>query len=286
MTPEGSHSSADYITHHLTYLKLDLSTLSINPDAHGFWVVNLDSVLFSVVLGALFLLMFWPIARRATSGVPGRFQTFIEMSLEFINSQVRDVFHHESKFVAPTALLLGFWITFMNTLDLLPVDLMPKAAGAVGVEHLRIVPSADWNVTLGMSFTVLILAIGYGFYCKGLKGMGKETFFHPFEAGNPVAKAVLLPINFILKIVEELSKPLSLGLRLFGNMYAGEVIFILIAAMTLNYAATSVGDNALFFFQVLLAFGWAIFHILIVLLQAYIFMILTVVYLSMAADNH
>lgn len=286
MAPEGTHDSGSYILHHLSFLKLDLSTMQIDPDAQGFWVVNLDSVVFSVVLALAFIAMFWPLARRASSGVPTRFQSFIEMSVEFIDAQVRDIFHHESKFVAPTALLLGFWVTFMNALDLLPVDLVPGMGAAAGLPALRIVPSADPNVALGMSFTVLVLAIGYGFYCKGLKGMGREAFFHPFAAANPVVKTLLMPVNFMLKVVEELSKPLSLGLRLFGNMYAGEVIFVLMAAMTLNYAISSVGDNVLFLTQVVLALGWAIFHILIILLQAYIFMILTVVYLSMAADNH
>lgn len=286
MAPEGSHDSGSYILHHLSFLKLDLRTMQLDPDAQGFWVLNLDSVLISIILGVFFLVWFGRVARRATDGVPGRMQTFIEMCLEFINSQVKDIFHHESKFVAPTALLLGVWVFLMNALDLLPIDLIPGLASAAGVDPLRIVPSADPNVTLGMSLTVLVLAIGYGFYCKGLKGMGRESFLHPFTAAGPVGKLVLLPVNFVLKVVEELSKPLSLGLRLFGNMYAGEVIFILMAAMTLNYSISSVGDNMLFASQVLLALGWAIFHILIISLQAYIFMILTVVYLSMAADSH
>ncbi len=286
MAPEGSHDSASYIQHHLGYLELDLKTMQVGPDAHGFWVLNLDSVLFSVALGVLFIAMFWPMARRATSGVPGRFQTFIELCLEFVDAQVRDVFHHESKFVAPMALLLGVWVMFMNIMDLLPIDLLPGLGAAAGLDYLRVVPSADWNITLGMSLTVLVLAIGYGFYCKGLKGMGAEAFMHPFTANNIVVKILLMPLNFVLKVVEELSKPLSLGLRLFGNMYAGEVIFILMAAMTLNYHAASVGSNVMFAAQVLLALGWAIFHILIISLQAYIFMILTVVYMSMAADSH
>ncbi len=286
MAPEGSHDSGSYILHHLSFLKLDLQTMKIDPEAHGFWVLNLDSVIFSVLLGLVFIAMFWLVARRATSGVPKRFQTFIEMCTEFIDGQVKDIFHHESKFVAPTALLIGAWVMFMNMLDLLPIDLIPGLANAAGVDHLRIVPSADANVALGMSLTVMVLAIGYGFYCKGLKGMGREAFFHPFNAENKVVRIVLAPLNFALKVVEELAKPLSLGLRLFGNMYAGEVIFILLAAMTLNYSVTSVGDNSLFLAQVLLAMGWAIFHILIISLQAYIFMVLTVVYLSMAADTH
>lgn len=279
MAPEGSHDSSTYILHHLTYLKLDLHTMKIDPEATGFWVLNLDSVLFSVVLGLLFVGMFLPVARRGTSGVPARFQTFIELMTEFVDSQVKDAFHQKSRFVAPMALVIGFWVMAMNIMDLLPIDLLPGLAGAAGVDHLRVVPSADPNITLGMSLTVFVIAIGYSFYCKGLGGIGREYFFHPFGKW-------LAPLNFVLKVVEELAKPLSLGLRLFGNMYAGEVIFILLAALTLNYHATSIGSNAFFLVQVLLALGWAIFHILIISLQAYIFMVLTVVYMSMAAENH
>ena len=279
MAPEGSHDSGTYILHHLTYLKLDLHTMRIDPEATGFWVLNLDSVIFSVVLGLLFIAMFLPVARRATSGVPKRFQTFIELMTEFVDSQVKDSFHHKSSFVAPMALLVGFWVMLMNIMDLLPIDLIPGLAGAAGVHHLRIVPSADANVTLGMSLTVFVIAVGYSFYCKGLAGIGREYFFEPF--GKWMA-----PLNFVLKVVEELAKPLSLGLRLFGNMYAGEVIFILLAALTLNYGYASIGSNLAFLTQVILALGWAIFHILIISLQAYIFMVLTIVYMSMAADSH
>lgn len=279
MTPEGSHDSSSYILHHLTYLKLDLQTMTINPEATGFWVLNLDSVIFSVVLGLLFIGMFLPVARRANSGVPARFQNFIELCTGFVDRQVNDAFHTKSSFVAPMALLVGFWVMAMNIMDLLPIDLLPGLANAAGVEHLRVVPSADPNVTLGMSLTVFVIAIGYSFYSKGLKGIGREYFFHPFGKW-------MLPVNFALKVVEELAKPLSLGLRLFGNMYAGEVIFILLAALTLNYDFTSIGGNLAFLTQVILSLGWAIFHILIISLQAYIFMVLTVVYMSMAAEEH
>ncbi|HET8899337.1 MAG TPA: F0F1 ATP synthase subunit A [Rhodanobacteraceae bacterium] len=286
MAPEGSHSSSEYIVHHLTFLKLDLKTMTINPEAHGFWVLNLDSVVFSVLLGLIFVLLFRRAARRATSGVPATFQNFIEILLEFVDGQVKDVFHKPSKLVAPMALLIGFWVFLMNFMDLLPIDLLPGLAASAGVHHLRTVPSADPNMALGMSLTVFVVALWYGFYSKGLKGMGAESFFHPFGSANPVAKVVLMPVNFGLKVVEELAKPLSLGLRLFGNMYAGEVIFILLACLTLNYTASSVGSNVAFLAQVLMATGWAIFHILIISLQAYIFMVLTVVYMSMAAEHH
>ncbi|MGA9421177.1 MAG: F0F1 ATP synthase subunit A [Rhodanobacteraceae bacterium] len=286
MASEGGHNSSSYILHHLTYLKLDLHTMTIDPKATGFWVLDLDSVVISVLLGLAFLLMFRPIARRATSGVPGKWQNFIEVLFEFVDSQVRDSFHKPSKFVAPMAMAVGFWVFFMNFMDLLPIDLLPGLAGSVGVEHLRVVPSADPNIALGMSLTVFLIALWYGFYCKGLKGVGAESLFHPFAADNMVAKIVLMPINLLLKVVEELAKPLSLGLRLFGNMYAGEVIFILLACLTLNYAAASIGSNLAFVAQVLLATGWTIFHVLIISLQAYIFMVLTVVYMSMAGEQH
>ena len=286
MASEGGHDSSGYILHHLTNLKLDLHTMSVNPEATGFWVLHLDSVIFSLVLAAIFIVMFRTAARKATSGVPGKWQNFIELCVEFVDSQVKDAFHHQSKFVAPMALLVGFWVFMMNFMDMLPVDLLPQVAGAAGVDHLRTVPSTDPNVALGMSLTVFLIAFGYGFVKKGFGGVGAEFFFHPFEANNIVAKIVLMPINFLLKLVEELAKPLSLGLRLFGNMYAGEMIFILLACFTLNYSVTSLGSNLGLLTQILLATGWTIFHILIISLQAYIFMVLTVVYMAMAADHH
>ena len=168
---------------------------------------------------------------------------------------------------------------FMNLMDMLPVDLLPMVAHSVGVEHLRVVPSTDPNIALGMSLTVFLIAFGYGLAVKGFKGVGAEFLFHPFGKW-------MMPINFLLKCVEELAKPLSLGLRLFGNMYAGEVIFILLACFTLNYSIGSLGGNIGFVSQVLLSTVWTIFHILIISLQAYIFMVLTIVYMAMAADHH
>ena len=334
MATEGGHDSSSYILHHLTNLKLDLNTMSVNPEATGFWVLHLDSVFFSIVLAAIFVVMFRLAARKATSGVPGKWQNFIECCIEFVDSQVKDAFHHQSRFVAPMALLVGFWVFLMNFMDMLPVDFLPQVAGGVGVDHLRTVPSTDPNVALGMSLTVFLIAFGYGFVKKGFGGIGAEFLFHPFESGNIVAKILLMPINFLLKLVEELAKPLSLGLRLFGNMYAGEMIFILLATFTLSMGAgvgatpVTWGVFALFavlslvtvylfaygkalwglalfllvpigaavglvpglgafaYEQILLATGWTIFHILIIGLQAYIFMVLTVVYMAMSADHH
>jgi F-type H+-transporting ATPase subunit a len=334
MATEGAHDTSGYILHHLTNLKLDLHTMRIDPEASGFWVLHLDSMVFSVVLAAIFLLMFRIAARKASSGVPGKWQNFIELCVESVDSQVKDAYHHGARFVAPMALAVGFWVFFMNFMDMLPVDLLPAVASGIGVDHLRTVPSTDPNVAIGMSLTVFLIAFGYSFVAKGVKGVGAEFFFHPFSANNIVVKILLMPLNFLLKCVEELAKPISLGLRLFGNMYAGEMIFILLASFTLSAASTAgnlfsillfsaifalivflmlrgkgrllrlVAPLALFvgvltcgvlgwqtvgvgaFFQVILATGWTLFHILIISLQAYIFMTLTVVYMAMAADHH
>lgn len=286
MAAEGGHDTSGYILHHLTNLKLDLHTWRLDPEATGFWVLNLDSIVFSVVLAAIFLLMFRVAARKATSGQPGKWQNFIEMCVQTVDLQVKDAYHHGAKFVAPMALTIGFWVFFMNFMDMLPIDLLPLLAGKVGIDHLRTVPSTDPNIALGMSLTVFLIAFGYSFVAKGVGGVASEFLFHPFESKNIFFKIVLMPINFFLKCVEELAKPVSLGLRLFGNMYAGEMIFILLATFTLHYAASSVGSNIGFLAQVLLATGWTIFHILIISLQAYIFMTLSVVYMAMAADHH
>src|SRR5579884_191700 len=279
MATEANHDAGSYILHHLTFLQYDLQKKATVEGSQGFWVINLDSVLFSVLLAIVFFLLFWTAARKATSGVPGKWQNFIEMCVGFVDDQVKDAYHHGARFVAPMALAVFFWVFLMNFMDMLPVDLLPLLAGKVGVEHLRILPSADPNITLAMSLTVFLTAFVYSFAAKGVKGVGAEFLFHPFGKW-------LLPVNFLLKCVEELSKPISQGLRLFGNMYAGEIIFILLACFTLNYEFSSVGSNLGLLAQILLATGWAIFHILIITLQAYIFMVLTVVYMAMAADHH
>jgi len=279
MASEGGHDSSSYILHHLTNLKLDLHTMRIDPEATGFWVLHLDSVVFSVVLAFIFVLMFRLAARKPTSGVPGKWQNFIEMCVDFVDRQVKDAFHHKSAFVAPLALTVGFWVFLMNFMDMLPVDFLPWAAGAAGVEHLRTVPSTDPNIALGMSLTVFLIAFGYSFAMKGVKGVGAEFLFHPFGKW-------LMPVNFLLKCVEELAKPISLGLRLFGNMYAGEMIFILLATFTLTYTASSIGSNLGLVGQVVLGTVWTLFHILIISLQAFIFMTLTTVYMAMSADHH
>jgi F-type H+-transporting ATPase subunit a len=327
MATEAAPDAGHYILHHLTYLQLDLHTGKIVENATGFWVLNLDSVFFSLVLAVLFILMFGSVARRANAGVPGKWQNFVEMCIGFVDSQVKDTYHHGAKFVAPMALLVGFWVFFMNFMDLLPIDLLPTIGGGLGVGHLRVVPSADPNVALGMSLTVFVIAMTYSFVAKGFKGVGAEFLFHPFGKW-------LFPVNFLLKCVEELAKPVSLGLRLFGNMYAGEIIFILLACFTLNlsapeasnavsltwffvFSALAIVTAILFsrgkgliatamilglpilgiiglvsgvglaaYYQILFAAAWTLFHVLIISLQAYIFMVLTVVYMAMAADHH
>ena len=263
----------------MTFLQLDLKTWKIVEGQAGFWVLNLDSVFFSLLLALVYVIIFRSAARKAHSGVPSKFLNFIEICIDFVDSQVKDAFHHTSKFVAPMALTVGLWIFLMNFMDMLPIDLLPTIAGHAGFEHLRVVPSADPNIALAMSITVFLTAFVYSFVNKGFKGVGAEFLFHPFGKW-------LMPVNFLLKCVEELAKPISQGLRLFGNMYAGEIIFILLACFTLNYVPTSIGGNLGFLAQILLATGWTIFHILIISLQAYIFMVLTVVYMAMSADHH
>jgi F-type H+-transporting ATPase subunit a len=318
--------TSEYILHHLTNLKLDLTTMQLNPEATGFWVLHLDSMVFSVFLALVFVFMFRLAARKATSGVPGKWQSFIELCVSTVDLQVKDAYHHGAKFVAPMALTGGFWVFFMNFMDMLPVDLLPHVAGAAGVDHLRTVPSTDPNIAIGLSLTVFLIAFGYSFVAKGFSGVAGEFLFHPFGKW-------MMPVNFLLKCVEELAKPVSLGLRLFGNMYAGEMIFILLATFTLGAFAKGAtpatwgvvavfsllgaamwvlflkgrwqlglalmlgvplagimgwipGVGAGAFAEVMLATGWTLFHILIISLQAYIFMTLTVVYMAMAADHH
>lgn len=271
--------TGEYIVHHLTNLKLDLHTMQIDPNANGFWVLNLDSIVFSLILGFVFLALFVFVSRKASSGIPGSWQNFVEMAVEFVERQVSEGFHGNAKFVAPMALTVAIWIFLMNFMDMLPIDLLPAIGRQVGVHHLRTVPSTDPNITIGMSLTVFLIAFGYSFVAKGVTGVGAEFLFHPFGKW-------LMPVNFLLKVVEELAKPLSLGLRLFGNMYAGEMIFILLACFTLNTVAPSVGAGVDFFVQLALTSAWTLFHILIITLQAYIFMVLTVVYMGMAADSH
>ena len=273
-------TSAEYIEHHLTNL-----TYGQHADGHwgfahsageaaemGFWAVNVDSMLFSIGLGVLFLWSFRKAAKTATADTPGAWQNFVEWVVEFIDESVRGSFSGKNPLVAPLALTIFIWIFLINAMDLIAVDWLPWLAGLMGIGHLKVVPSTDPNVTFGMSLTVFALVLYYSVKMKGLGGFLGELAFQPFPKW-------LAPVNLLLEGVTLISKPLSLSLRLFGNMYAGEMIFILIALM---YGG-SIAMGAL---GGLLQLGWAIFHILIITLQAFIFMTLTIVYLDMASQEH
>ena len=282
-------TTTDYIQHHLTNL-----TYGLNPEtgewefaasaseaaAMGFWSINVDSMAWSIGLGAIFLFLFIRVGRSATSGQPGQFQNFIEMIIEGIEDQVLSVFDHKNDLVAPLALTIFVWVFLMNLMDLVPVDWIPELALFLGVPYMKIVPSTDPNITMAMALSVFALVIYYSVKCKGLGGFLSELSFHPFPVSKYTAP-LLIPINFILEFVTLIAKPVSLGLRLFGNMYAGEMIFILIAVMfSANLALALLGGA--------LQWAWAVFHVLIITLQAFLFAVLSVVYLSQAhdADGH
>lgn len=251
---------AEYIQHHLKNLQF------LVRDTGGFWTINLDSWMISAALGVFFLYFFRLAARRATSGVPGPLQNFVEWIVEFVDSQVKDSFHGRNALIGPLALTIFVWVFLMNFMDLLPVDLLPKAGNMMGLAHLRVVPTTDLNVTFALSISVFFLIVFYSFKVKGFKGVVKEYTLKPFGP-------YMIPVNLVLKLVEELAKPISLSLRLFGNLYAGELIFVLIALLP-------------WWVQWTLGGVWAIFHILIITLQAFIFMMLTIVYLSLAHEEH
>lgn len=264
-----------YIGHHLTNWQV----------GEGFWALHVDALIVSILLGSLFCLVFWAGARRATDGVPGGLQNFVEMVIELIGGLVKDTFTHKSNLVAPLALTVFVWVFLMNLMDLVPIDLAPDTMGALGWDYFKILPTANMNVTFGLSLAVLGLILVFSVMYKGFAGFGKELLTHPFGPW-------LAPFNLVLNFVELLAKPISLSLRLFGNLYAAELIFILIATLTLGFGTawgamlTSASGLALLFGQIVLAAAWAIYHILVIPLQAFIFMMLTVVYLNMAADHH
>lgn len=252
----GGGGATGYIVHHLTPLSV----------GEGFWTFHLDTLFYSAFLGIVFLAVFRKAAENATAGIPGPLQNFAEMLVEFVDTQVKDAFHGKSELIAPLSLTIFVWIWLMNFMDLIPVDLFPLIGSAVGLEYMRIVPSTDLNATFGMSISVFLLIMFYSIKVKGVIGFSKEMMLSPFGKW-------MIPFNLLLKLVEEIARPVSLALRLFGNMYAGELIFILIALLP-------------WFIQPLLSFPWAVFHILIITLQAFIFMVLTIVYLSLAHEDH
>ncbi|KJV35301.1 F0F1 ATP synthase subunit A [Luteibacter yeojuensis] len=279
MASEPQGGLTEYIQHHLNHM-----TVNFSADHFWFWNLRADSIIISFVLGAIFCLWFWLFARKATSGVPSKGQALIELIIEFVDTQVKDTFHGDRRTVTPLALSIFMWVFLMNAMDLLPVDLygwiVTTVAGPEVAHHTygRAVPTADINTTVGLSVAVLIIVISHGIKAKGGFGFGKEMLTAPFHAESTGAKIVLLIPNLLLNIVETLSKPVSLAMRLFGNMYGGELVFMLIAGLMVSWIGFVPG--------VLFNTAWAIFHILIIALQAFIFMMLTIVYIATAREHH
>lgn len=289
-------TSAEYIRHHLTNW-----TYGQHPDGHwgfahtgeeaakmGFNAIHVDTMFWSITLGVIFLWMFRKAAKTATTGVPSGIQNFCEWIVEFIDTSVRGSFTAKNNLVAPLALTIFVWIFLMNFMDLMPVDILPRIAAEIGSAffgmdphhvYFKVVPSTDPNATFGMAIGVYLIVLFYSIKIKGIGGFTKELTMQPFESKNTVVQIIFIPINFILEFVSLIAKPISLALRLFGNMYAGEMIFILIAIMFNAGLVMGV-------FGGVLQLGWAIFHILIITLQAFIFMTLTIVYMEMAHHDH
>jgi F-type H+-transporting ATPase subunit a len=292
MAAEGQATTpGDYIVHHLTHLQTGKPASLVD-----FSVINYDSVFFSVVLGVLGCLVLWLGARKAHSGVPGRFQAAVEILIELVDSQARGIVHNAQsrKLVAPLALTVFVWIFLMNAMDLLPVDLLPLIwegiYGAAGHDphhaYLRVVPTADLSVTMGMSVSVLLVCLFYNVKIKGAGGWAHELVTAPFGTSrNPVFALLLGVANLGMQIIEFVAKTVSHGMRLFGNMYAGELIFLLIALMGGAFAL-SAGGLLLALGHIIAGTVWAIFHILIITLQAFVFMMLTLVYVGQAHDAH
>ncbi|MGB1270820.1 MAG: F0F1 ATP synthase subunit A [Endozoicomonas sp.] len=292
-----ANTASEYIQHHLQnltygqlpagYERIDaygqplgvlteptwtIAQTATEAKAMGFWAIHVDSMFWSVLLGLVFVLLFRSVAKTATPGVPGKLQNAIECIVEFVDTSVKESFHGKNPMIAPLALTIFVWIFFMNLMDLIPVDWIPGLAYLLGVPYMKIVPSTDPNITMAMSISVFGLMLFFWIKVKGVGGLFSDLALHPFSSSNPVFKVILIPVNLLLETVSLVAKPISLGLRLFGNMYAGELIFILIAL---------VG-----YVQMPLHFGWAVLHILVITLQAYIFMTLTVVYLSSVHEDH
>ena len=282
MATEGGHgpqTSGDYIAHHLQNLqvcKAETGEWVWNHCAGNPMAINVDSMFWSVFLGLLFIWIFGRVARRATAGVPGKMQVAIEMIVDFVDGSVKDTFHGKSRLIAPLGLTIFVWVFLMNLMDLVPVDWIPKLAELVGIPYMKVVPSTDVNITFGMSIAVFFLILFYTHLFKGPLGLVKDLTMHPIAPPTKgigiIAAPLIIAFNLILESVALLAKPVSLSLRLFGNMFAGELIFILIALLGL--------------WQLPLHFGWAVFHVLVVTLQAFIFMMLTIVYLSLASETH
>jgi F-type H+-transporting ATPase subunit a len=256
MSSSAELTSQEYITHHLHNLSV----------GEGFWAVHLDTLGWSVFLGLVFTMLFRSVAKKATTGVPAKWQCAVEMIVGFVDDTVKGTFHGKNPLIAPLALTIFVWVLLMNAMDWVPVDLLPELFKLVGVDYMKAVPTTDVNMTLSLALGVFVLIIYYSIKVKGIGGFIKELTTQPFGHWS------LYWLNFILEIVTLLARPLSLALRLFGNLYAGELIFLLIATLGL--------------FQLPVHFIWAAFHLLVIPLQAFIFMMLTIVYLSLAHEDH
>jgi F-type H+-transporting ATPase subunit a len=270
----GGENFTQYIQHHLTYWNAPLK------HAGGMASIHVDTLIMSSVLGLIFLGWFWWFARRATSGVPGKGQAFVELALEFVDGQVKDAWHGSRRFLGPLALTIFFWILFMNLMDVLPVDLIPAAAEATGAAHFRPVPTADVNMTFAMSLTVLLLSLFFGMKSKGVGGFFKGWLTAPFKADNLAMKVLLAPFNVLMALIEHITQPVSLALRLFGNIFAGDLLFMLIAGLMVHWLS-------LWYPLGILGYAaWSIVELLIIVIQAFIFMYLAVTYIAMAQEHH
>jgi len=282
MASSDTVTSSEYISHHLTNLTFGYHEASgswrfvntdpshgevVMPADFGFMAIHVDTMLWSIGLGVFFIWLFSRVAKSVTSDVPGGLQNFVEMIIEFVDENVKSIFHHKNPVIAPLSLTIFVWIFLMNLMDLVPIDWVPVLAQNMGIGYMKIVPTTDPNATLGMAFAVFFLIVYYSIKQKGFGGFLSELAFMPLPF------KIAAPFNLFLEIVGLLAKPVSLALRLFGNMYAGEMIFILIAILP-------------FWAQWILSVPWALFHILVITLQAFIFMVLTIVYLAMAHDDH
>ncbi len=275
---EGGLTTVGYIQHHLTNLSVGPS---LDPETHtiqGFWVFNLDTIIISVLLGLLIVVVGIIVNKKAVIGVPSPLQNFVESILEFVDNQVKDAFPGSNKLIAPLALTIFVWVWLMNFMDLIPVDLLPELFKFFGVHYIKVVPTTDINLTFALSFSVFALIVYYNIKSKGLIGYIKLFLFHPFGK-------FAIPANIVMTAIEELAKPLSLGLRLFGNLFAGELVFLLIALIG-GSAAFGAGLLIWYPLQIVLDLIWLVFHVLVITLQAFIFMILTIVYLGMAIEKH
>ncbi len=258
-------ASSDYVEHHLTHVMFNLQTFKFGH-FNTFWAINVDTLLVSITLGLLFIITFAIVGHRAKSGVPGKFQNFVEWIIETVDGIVQESYGRESKLVGPLALTIFIWVFLMNAMDLLPVDLIPSILNHAGIHHFKAVPTSDPMLTFALSISVFVLIIFYNLKMKGAIGLSKEILSEPFGWK-------LMPLNVVFRIIDELVKPLSLALRLYGNLFAGELIFLLIALLP-------------WWIQWTLGSVWTIFHILIITIQAFIFMMLTIVYLKIAGDAH